>query len=90
MIITDRCPVGSLKTGFGAEVEDTQDLAGPAKAVSYRNSGSKPNPEVVTGNATNTIAISRKASPYYAPRNATSGVVRRLDKLRTTTIDACR
>ena len=34
MIITDKRPAASSKTGAGAESEDPQDLAGPAKAVS--------------------------------------------------------
>ena len=29
---TDEIPTGSSKTGSGAKAEDTQDLAGPAKA----------------------------------------------------------
>ena len=34
MIITDKCPAASSKTGAEAESEDPQDLVGPAKAVS--------------------------------------------------------
>ena len=32
-MITDKRPGGSSKTGSGAEAEDTQDLAGPVKAI---------------------------------------------------------
>ena len=34
MIITEKRLAASSKTGAGAESEDPQDLAGPAKAVS--------------------------------------------------------
>lgn len=37
LIITHKQLAGSSKTGSGTEDEDTQDLAGPAKAVSRRH-----------------------------------------------------
>jgi len=39
MIITDKRPAGSSKTGAGTEAEDTQDLAGPAGRKSTHTPG---------------------------------------------------